>query len=143
MKHAIVVAMLIVVMCLMITIATTYQMDQVITLRLFDSQNEPGFLWRNIIFAVAMLAGIILGHLYTFITAEQAQTIDRTMLKNAFADKRLWLSLLASPLIFGLVYVLNEHQPSSVMASLLAFENGFFCNAILKSKLKEHDTGAV
>lgn len=131
---------LLVVLVLITAFAVSYQAQHEFSLRFFTANEQRGLLLRNIVFALAMLGGIVMGHLHTILNATDKQVISRTDFTLALMHKGLWLSLLASPIIFGVVYALNERQPNTVMATLLAFENGFFCHSILKKRSARYNS---
>jgi hypothetical protein len=43
-------------------------------------------------------------------------------------------ALLVAPIIFVGVYKATNTNPDKVLAALLAFQNGFFCDSILRKK---------
>ena len=92
----------------------------------------------GITFAVAMLLGIVCGHLYRSMESAQAD-ISTTGLIKQLRSGSLWRSLLASPIVFGIVYSAAGKQPDFVLACVFAFENGFLCPVILKGKLQPQE----
>lgn len=124
-----------------VTIFTEFQNSNNQTLfDFFNSDSKPNpQKYSNLLFGISvglvMVLGIIFGHLYTSLGATKKKTINIKDLKKTFTEKQLWRSIIASPIIFGVIYSFaKEAEP--VMSLLFSFENGFFCNAILTNRKK-------
>lgn len=89
-----------------------------------------------IILGIAMIAGIIAGHLNSrFKKLSEGQRVDIIAeIKSAFQNPTVWCSLFSSPLIFGVVYNVAIYHPDYILATVLAFQNGFFCQVILGNR---------
>lgn len=128
---------LIAALFLIIDTAVAHQITQELELRFFDAYKfKPLHFWRTALLGVTTIMGILCGHLYSNLgpsTGTKPVGIAKTI-KSAIRQNSLWRSFLASPIIFSLVYSLTKEQPDIVLASFLAFENGFFCEAILKKR---------
>jgi len=88
---------------------------------------------RGSICALAMLAGIVSGTLHSRLSAVERPNV-REVFSSIWRDGELWKSLLASPIVFGVVYALLAESHDVVMAIVFSFQNGFFCKTVLESK---------
>jgi hypothetical protein len=101
----------------------------------FDqSATSPSLRYRAVGLGVFMIIGVFCGHLYRWMGHDDAAISARSLL-SSLRDKSLWQSLLASPLVFMVVYALAEKQPDYLIASILAFENGFLANVVIKKRI--------
>jgi len=107
--------------------ATIYHFDQPLT-----SSTLP---YRAVGLGIFMIIGVFCGHFYRWMGHEETQITLRS-LSASLRDKSLWQSLLASPLVFMVVYALAEKQPDYLIASILAFENGFLANVVIKKRIQ-------
>jgi len=82
---------------------------------------------------IAMLVGIISGRLHSHFRSLKRQQSIKVIeeLKSAFSSRDLYLSMFASPIVFGIVYNITIYSPDPIMTTILAFQNGFFCDVIL------------
>jgi hypothetical protein len=94
--------------------------------------------YRAVGLGLFMIIGVFCGHLYRWIGQEQ-RAVNRDSLIVSLRDRSLWQSLLASPLVFLVVYALAEKQPDYLIASILAFENGFLANVVIKKRIQAND----
>jgi uncharacterized RDD family membrane protein YckC len=90
-------------------------------------------VWPGLLMALSMLLGIVAGRLHENISTAKRFKLGRVLaaLPN---DKELWRALLASPIIFGVVYSLLSSSNDLVVCAVFSFQNGFFCNVVLKKK---------
>ena len=134
--------LLITIVCVTILIAGTVAVSNLkapVEGRNFDA-NAPlnSATSHGVIFATTMLIGIVFGHLYRCLEGRQ-EPVSLKRLMEFLQAGALWRSLLASPIIFGVVYTAAGKQPDFLLACVLAFENGFLCPIILKGKLDPAD----
>ncbi len=92
---------------------------------------------RMIWIFVCMLIGIAFGQGYRVVS------VDRKLSLKNLLNADLWRSLLSSPIVFGAVYLGVRGQPDVVVASILAFENGFICNVIAEKRLARLTDGNI
>jgi hypothetical protein len=90
--------------------------------------------WRVLLLVVAMLIGIVFGHLHDTFLNQASEPLVWSVVVNAMRSGALWASLLASPIIFGIVYVASSGVPDLVTAAVFSFENGFFCRMVLQRR---------
>ena len=83
---------------------------------------------------IAMIFGILFGALYDQIFSRKRSVSIKKEILHLSKSPRLFRSLLASPILFVGVYVAAKSQPDTVIALIFAFQNGFFCDAIMKEK---------
>jgi hypothetical protein len=83
----------------------------------------------------ALFAGILFGVIHTVLTDKKDQNADvKKTLVSIIFSARLCRALVTAPLIFGGVYAATKTQPDKIVALLFAFQNGFFCHAVMKNK---------
>ncbi len=90
---------------------------------------------RPVMMFVFMLLGVLGGRLHRALRESSASgpiTKDfKQVVSEVFKSSELYAPLIASPLVYAVVYAVTRDQPDLVIASLLAFENGFFCDTVL------------
>lgn len=91
---------------------------------------------RAIGLAICMIVGIVCGQLYLRLASlpDLKKVNIRQIAKATFSQAGLFRSLLGSPLLFVVVYSVSGRQPDLLLASVFAFENGFFCHLLLKTR---------
>ncbi|SRR6266436_2702693 len=89
---------------------------------------------RPIILFVMTIAGIVAKNASDLL--EGRQTIDnlKSFLSSVFRSATTIRSLLISPIVFFVSYKLASSQPDDLISILLAFENGFFWQAIFEKR---------
>lgn len=94
---------------------------------LHPAQNSARFLTL----VGVMIAGIICS--YIFEVAKQAgPTVNLPReLGKMFSSSRLIMALVVSPIVFNSIYLIIGTNPQSLGDYLLAFQNGFFWEAVL------------
>ncbi|MDJ0698163.1 hypothetical protein [Mastigocoleus sp. MO_188.B34] len=86
--------------------------------------------------AFVLLIGVFIGHIYRFLAKYPPNTkVRMEEIVGSVNDVNLWRSLISSPIVFGVVYIMAREQPDLVVSSILAFENGFICNVVLERRL--------
>jgi hypothetical protein len=101
-----------------------------------DKQSPNSGLLRGFLLAAAMLGGIFAGWFHAKLSSS-LDAAPRKVLATFWSDRELWKSLLASPIVFGVVYTLLAQTHDVVMAVVFSFQNGFFCNVIVEKKRSE------
>jgi hypothetical protein len=99
-----------------------------------DNTKNPTSLLEVFLSGGAMLAGLIFGTLYERLNKIAGQISIWGELKLLFTTAPFFRALLVSPLVFAGVYAISQKQPDLVVALILAFENGFFCEALFREK---------
>lgn len=84
--------------------------------------------------SVAMLIGVVFGAFYEALRLKPDDPALQT-LKQAVKGAYLYRALLASPILFGGVYAVAATNPDSVVAIVFSFQNGFFCETILRQRV--------
>ena len=87
--------------------------------------------------ALSMLVGIAFGVIHEQLKGEEGQINILRKSMAAFNSAVFFRALLAAPIIFSVIYIAALKQPDPVIALIFAFENGFFCNAILRQRIDE------
>ncbi len=106
----------------------------------FESGPQGVYAWgRTTWLAVVMIIGIVLGHLHSRLVRLQpdARVDILKELHRAVSTGAFWRSFITSPVIFGLTYLMSRNQPDTVVATVLALENGFFCDVLFKRRERE------
>lgn len=105
------------------------------------SNFEPGTAARDNVpfsrlFAVAlsMLIGILFGAFYNLIKNKEPGDSVSADFKKLFQSAQLFKSLVAAPIVFSAVYVSTRTEPDQILALVFAFQNGFFCDTIMRTK---------
>jgi hypothetical protein len=93
--------------------------------------------WMFLLLPFLLVVGIFAGEVYRTLQSSDSDKIALSDFKNVIASKSLWKSLFAAPIIYLGIHYLSQDQPDLMVSSLLAFENGFFCNVILSKKQEE------
>src|SRR5689334_2306340 len=91
-------------------------------------------VWEVALSGLAMLLGLCFGVLSEHLKQRTGNTNFLKEIRGAFTSAAFFRALLASPILFSGVYVAANKQPDAVIALIFAFENGFFCNAILHER---------
>lgn len=96
---------------------------------------------ETVILSLAMLLGIVFGHLYTQLgQAPAGEPVDLAdELKRLGSNRDFWRALIASPIVFLVVYLLARDEQSFILALVFAFENGFFSHAVLRRRQTEFE----
>lgn len=103
-----------------------------------ESSGVP--LWAFCSLPLAMLAGIVAYGVRIYLDRlpdSEAEIDYRTLLPNVFRSKSFVRAIIVSPIVFLGVYVLIENQPDLILSHLIAFENGFFWQAVLVERAGE------
>jgi len=90
---------------------------------------------RDIVIAsAAMLAGILFGAIYAQLSTAKEDVNGWSLIPVALSSPQLVKSLFASPIVFAVVYVAAQTQPDPVIGAFVAFQNGFFCDTVLRNR---------
>lgn len=90
-----------------------------------------------LVLSLVMAIGILFGSVYEGIGDRMSLSAFANVLRNAVTSGHFIKAILASPILFAVVYAAAQKQPDIVIAVLFAFENGFFCQAVLKAKTND------
>ena len=91
-------------------------------------------LFRILILGVATLLGIFCGLLAEEVRIyKQQKQKPKDMIKRMWGKPRTVFALLLSPVIFHAVYIQVNSQPDTVIALLLAYQNGFFWQSVVET----------
>jgi hypothetical protein len=101
----------------------------------FESVTSEVEIEKIVLTGVALLLGIIFGIVNEQLSSLQPnQRISVSIIINSLRTVRAAKSLIAAPVLYVGVYTLAGEQPDYVVSFLLAFQNGFFCDALMKDK---------
>ena len=96
----------------------------------FQSGESSGY-FKIIISAMAMIIGIIFGAIHRSWSLRKSP-VTLSSVKAVLRSAELWRAMLLSPIVFSGVYVAAQDQPDYVLAFVVAFQSGFFCESVLK-----------
>jgi hypothetical protein len=98
---------------------------------------------ETLLSVLALLIGILFGSLYDALRSRTTITSFRRELAQVLYSARFVRALLAAPIVFVAVYVAAKSQPDPVISLIFAFQNGFFCDAIMKPKERAARAGRI
>ncbi len=81
-----------------------------------------------------MIVGMLFGSVYAAVREMSQPVRLGSELSRALHSPHFIRALLAAPVVFCGVYLAAKSQPDRVVAALFAFENGFFCDSILRQR---------
>lgn len=84
--------------------------------------------------ALAMVLGILFGSVYDNVNRKKGTVNLKRVVADSIRSAHFFKALLAAPIVFAGVYLASRSQPDVVVAFLFAFQNGFFCDAILRDR---------
>lgn len=122
---------------IIVTFAVIFQLERQISLNFFtDSSFRYAVLLRPIVLGILMIIGIVFGYVHSQLNTQPKNRKVNIVseFRKAFSQGGLWRSLLSAPLVYAVIYVMSERTPDVVIASVLAFENGFFCELVLRRR---------
>ena len=106
----------------------------------FPAAAYPGFAgasetvqrvaWPATIFTVTLL-GIWSRAVHEKVTNSTRRSV-RLILTKSLTDRTFFMAALVSPIIFGAAYSVTKDAPDTVMALVVAFQNGFFWRTVLQ-----------
>jgi hypothetical protein len=125
---------------LILTATLDYTINQASPFSRFDPASpavqKPVPVGHTLLSGLMMIFGI-------FAAAFRATLQGRTQLESVRKELLLTLrstqfikSLVAAPIVFSAIYLATKEQPDWVLASIFAFENGFFCDTVLRTQEK-------
>jgi hypothetical protein len=95
--------------------------------------NGSQFPWLSYaLTCIAMVVGIYFASLYRNLTARDGQISIVKELSLAFTAANFWRAICVSPLVFLALYKAAGDVPGDLPSLLLAFQNGFFWENVLK-----------
>jgi hypothetical protein len=130
---------LIAIFCLFFVLAALYFLTDTGPLLMAPSQaptvaDHLLSIWQLIGIGATMLVGIVFGNFHAALARAKRDQPALTTMRSVFNDPDLYKALLASPIIFGGVYTATLHSLDPVVAFIFAFQNGFFCEALLRKQ---------
>jgi hypothetical protein len=100
---------------------------------------KPLPVGHTVLSGAMMLLGIFAGAFRASIQGKtQLESVRREFLLT-FRSTQFIKSVVAAPIVFSAIYLATKEQPDWVLASIFAFENGFFCDTILRTQEKSHE----
>jgi hypothetical protein len=87
-----------------------------------------------IVLIIVMLLGLVAGHLFERLKKATGPVSILAELRGMTHNARFWMALLISPIIFMSVYILIRDRPSTIVDYLLAFQNGFWWETVLRQR---------
>lgn len=105
----------------------------------WSGQGFPGAVFATT--AAVMFAGIVFGCLYRNLKDRSGDVHLGYELVSAFKSAALVRALCVSPFVFMSVYALVADRPGDPASYLLAFQNGFFCQALFEKAAAKQEAG--
>lgn len=123
-----------------LTFTLDYTINQTSPFSRFDpaapAAQKPVPVGHTVVAGVMMLLGIFAGAFRASIQGKtQLESVRREFLQT-FRNTQFIKSLVAAPIVFSAIYLATKEQPDWVLASIFAFENGFFCDSVLRTQEK-------
>ncbi len=78
-----------------------------------------------------MVLGILLGQFYAVLAPNRPPIPIWREFVSLLGSRELARSILASPIVFGVVYSLALRNPDPIMVGIIALQNGFFCHSVI------------
>jgi heme/copper-type cytochrome/quinol oxidase subunit 1 len=82
--------------------------------------------------ALVMFLGIVFGCLYRRLAGQVDGVRAWTELRAVLSSASFLAALCVSPFVFFVVYAAVSQRPGDPASFLLAFQNGFFCEAVFR-----------
>ncbi|MFA1674861.1 hypothetical protein ACDY97_19380 [Rhizobium mongolense] len=99
----------------------------------FDGATFPWI--QFFITAIAMLTGIFFGSLYRRLSGIQTDNVIISREIRSVVDSvSFWRAICVAPLVFLAIYTAVGGMPGDIPSVLLAFQNGFFWENVLKKQ---------
>ena len=98
-----------------------------------SGKEKPFPIARTIWSALVMIVGIVAGALNSNLRGRQQIESVIGELMTTLRSTQFIKSVVAAPIVFSAVYLATRTQPDWVLASIFAFENGFFCDSLLRT----------
>ena len=98
-------------------------------------------IWAFFSLPLVMLAGIVAYGIRIQLDRlpDSEDEVDhKTLLAKVFKSGSFVRAIVVSPIVFLGAYVLIKDQPDLILSHLIAFENGFFWQAVLIKKDREN-----
>jgi hypothetical protein len=89
--------------------------------------------------SIAMLVGIAFGMVHARVDANGAGFDWRRELRTTVKSAGFAKSVMIAPIVYVATYKFASTEPDTVISTLLAFQNGFFCEQIFKSRSPQID----
>lgn len=90
------------------------------------------------VLSVLTLIGILFGNMYQHLekNVPRGDSVSLVEFKEILASRSLWRSLVASPIVCGVVITTVSNDQNTLLSLVFAFENGFFWNNVLSKRMK-------
>ena len=93
----------------------------------------------GVLAAGVMLCGLFFGALFRQLRTQSGPVNVLSQCRVVFSSSSFWTALCVSPLVFYSVFAATGDNPGNVSSYVLAFQNGFFCEAVFKQMFPEKD----
>jgi F0F1-type ATP synthase membrane subunit c/vacuolar-type H+-ATPase subunit K len=90
-----------------------------------------------VLVVTVMILGIVSSHIFEKAkNASDGKINLKMVLKSMMSDARFIMALVITPFIYNSIYLVIGNNPDSISDYLLAFQNGFFWEAIFEGVFK-------
>jgi hypothetical protein len=98
--------------------------------------NTSGEVVKSLMLYLCMILGIVAGNAYSGLSGRKTfgSRGAWNTAKAIVVTPRLLRAMIASPIVFGVVYGMARGQADIVLACVFSFENGFFCHLVLQQR---------
>jgi hypothetical protein len=128
----------VVLACVIVTFLYDFEINQATPFARFDpasAAHDKSIPTARMALSVAMMIlGILAGAFNSTIAGKSEVLHLRQEVVSTFRSARFIKSMIAAPIVFSAVYLATKDQPDWVLASIFAFQNGFFCDSVLRSR---------
>ena len=135
---AIVLRLLMVLGFIVLTVGTYYYSGTATQLN-WSGPQSPVLV--GVLAAVVMFCGMFFGSLFRQIRRKTGRISILTECADVFVSTSFWSALCVSPLVYFSIFAASGDNPENSSAYLLAFENGFFCEAVFKELFSQRLRG--
>lgn len=88
---------------------------------------------KIVVAGIAMIIGIVFGAMHRAWSL-RVRPINFSAVRTVLRSPELWRAMLLSPIVFSGVYVAAQEQPDFILAFVVAFQSGFFCESVLRGR---------
>lgn len=85
------------------------------------------------------VVGIFLGQFYLALAPDRPALPVLHEVRAMLASREFARSIVASPIVFGVVYAMALRNPDPVTTIVLALQNGFFCHSVVNQRRRGLD----
>jgi len=141
MKRPITITLIILVsMAMMLGIVFYNASHDVVPLLFNDTKIKAsydfGSIIKGVVYFLAMFVGIIFGRIYRALASSNEGRVNIVNdIKSTLNSKPFVKAVLASPIVFGVIYTTISAEATILMSLIFSFQNGFFCDGVINAQM--------